>query len=151
MKDIEHLVRMAVVFAVGLIAFLVIRHFLVPVSFGRIGHYRAAALDDIKAYPVHYGGRKACVSCHAKQGKTLARSRHQGSSCETCHGALLAHELDPKALKPGKPGAGDIRAFCEICHAQNPSKPKAFPQIHDAAHNPGLPCIGCHDPHNPKL
>lgn len=151
MKDIQHLVRAAAVFLLGFVGFLVVRSFLVAPSFGKIGHYRAAALDDVKASTVRYAGRKAeCGKCHQTQAKALSRSSHKGSSCETCHGPLLAHVHDPKAAKASRPGRGDIRAFCLLCHEDAASKPKAFPQIHDAAHNPGLPCTGCHNPHAPQ-
>ena len=151
MKDIQHLVRAAAVFLLGFVAFLVVRSFLIAPSFGKIGHYRAAAVDDVKASPVRYGGRKAsCAKCHAAQAKAQTNSAHRGASCETCHGALHAHELDPKASKASRPGRGDMRAFCLLCHEAASSKPKGFPQIHDAAHNPGLPCTGCHNPHSPK-
>ena len=40
-QDTGHLFRVAAVFLVGFVAFLVLRSLLVPRSFGRYGHYRA--------------------------------------------------------------------------------------------------------------
>jgi hypothetical protein len=39
-KDAEHLLRIAAVFVAGIFAFLGVRAFLVPRSFGEYGHYR---------------------------------------------------------------------------------------------------------------
>ena len=57
------MVRMAVVLAAGVLVFLAIRHAIVPASFGKYGHYRAAALDEIRARPVSFGGKALCESC----------------------------------------------------------------------------------------
>ena len=46
-KDKEHLFRMAGLFGVGLLVFVVLRGVLIPADFGDLGHYRASALDDI--------------------------------------------------------------------------------------------------------
>ena len=50
-KDAGHLLRLAVVFLVGIILFLVARGFLVPRSFGQYGHYRGNAIAEIAARP----------------------------------------------------------------------------------------------------
>ena len=46
MKDIEHLLRVAGVFVLVISSFLAVRHFLVPETFGKYGHYRAAAATE---------------------------------------------------------------------------------------------------------
>jgi len=40
-------------FAVFILLFLVARHFLIPESFGKYGHYRANAIDEIEAFPIN--------------------------------------------------------------------------------------------------
>ncbi|MFH2202051.1 MAG: hypothetical protein ABIJ96_02950, partial [Elusimicrobiota bacterium] len=67
MKDIQHLIRVAIAFVVVISGFLIVRHFMVPKSFGAIGHYRAAALDEIKAAPLRYAGSADCAMCHEDQ------------------------------------------------------------------------------------
>lgn len=59
-KESEHLVRMALTLAAFVMIFLVIRHAVVPRTFGDLGHYRAAALDDIRARPISSPGKR-CV------------------------------------------------------------------------------------------
>jgi hypothetical protein len=56
-KDIEHLVRLAVLFAIGLLAFVILRAAVVPRSFGQYGHYRGAAIAEIAARPIAFAGR----------------------------------------------------------------------------------------------
>src|SRR5262245_38330521 len=57
LKDAEHLFRLAALFAAGLFVFGIARAELVPASFGTLGHYRANAIDDIRARPVAYAGQ----------------------------------------------------------------------------------------------
>ena len=46
-KDAEHLVRLAVAFAVVLLVFLLLREHFIPKSFGEYGHYRGDALAEL--------------------------------------------------------------------------------------------------------
>jgi hypothetical protein len=153
-KDLDHLLRVAATFVVVIIGFLVVRGFLVPPSFGKSGHYRAAAVDDIRAMPVRYAGRSAkdaCARCHAGPSRDRASSSHRGVWCESCHGAAGAHAADPKSVKLVKPARATMRAFCGRCHAANLSRPRAFHQINLSVHNPGTACTECHNAHKPKL
>ncbi|MEK7475045.1 MAG: multiheme c-type cytochrome [Candidatus Coatesbacteria bacterium] len=154
MKDLDHLLRVAATFVVVTVGFLVVRGFLIPPTFGKLGHYRAAAVDDVKAMPVRYAGRAArdaCARCHAGPVRDRASSSHRGVWCETCHGAAGAHAADPKSVKPGRPAKGEMRAFCGRCHASNITRPRGFPQVNLSVHNPGAACTECHDSHKPKL
>src|SRR5829696_5436932 len=63
-KDKEHLVRMAGIFAVGVVVFLGLQALLVPKTFGLYGHYRAAAITEVAAQPMSYAGRASCAACH---------------------------------------------------------------------------------------
>ncbi len=58
-KDKEHLVRMAGLFGVGLLVFVVLRGVLIPADFGELGHYRASALDDNRSVELKFAGRAA--------------------------------------------------------------------------------------------
>src|SRR5690348_13362579 len=88
-----HVVRVAVLFAAALLSFLFIRSWLVPPDFGRLGFYRAGALDDIAARPVAFAGEATCAACHAKIFEERQGTRHASLRCEACHGPSDAHAL----------------------------------------------------------
>ncbi|MBI5267218.1 MAG: hypothetical protein HY851_08300 [candidate division Zixibacteria bacterium] len=142
----QQVIPLAIIFAAGITGLLVIRHFLVPDTFGEHGHYRADAVDEIAALPVSYAGYQACVDCHDDIFTAKQSSFHKGLSCETCHGPAGQHVEDQDKFKPAKPHG---REFCILCHGYNVSRPSGFPQILPNMHNPGKACVGCHDPHKP--
>jgi len=147
-QDKAHLVRMAVLFAAGVVFFIAFRAWMVPADFGVYGHYRAGALDDVRARPVRYAGRAACEDCHADVVAARQGSRHARIGCEACHGPLVAHVQAGGDKKPALP---DSRVLCPRCHYASPWKPKTFPQVVVAEHSPEGPCIACHKPHAPKM
>ena len=59
-KDAVHLFRFALLFVVAFAVFLVVRHFVVPKTFGEYGHYRGAAIAEIAARPMHCAGHETC-------------------------------------------------------------------------------------------
>ena len=147
-RHYEHVLRVAGLFALGLIAFLIIRHLLVPADFGVLGFYRAGALDDVRARPIAYAGRETCAVCHGAVVESQKDSKHAALSCEGCHGALAAHaagEFDPK------PKAPDPRLLCLTCHTKMAGKYDGFPQIDPAEHGGDIACTTCHQPHHPKI
>lgn len=151
MKDVQHLLRVAVIFAAVFAAFLGARKLLIPESFGRLGHYRANAVEEFAAQPPHYAGEAACKRCHPQPAADKAGSSHRSISCESCHGALSAHVNEPKsAAGPRRPKEAELRAFCGHCHEKSLSKPAKFPQIDVKKHYPDGPCNMCHQPHKPK-
>ncbi len=147
-KDAGHLFRLAAVFLAGLLAFLVVRSFLVPRSFGRFGHYRADAIAEIAARPIHYAGHQACESCHSDVLDVKSKGVHKGVACESCHGPLAAHADDPTSVTPAKL---DTVVLCPRCHQANIAKPKNFPQVDAAEHSSGAACNTCHQPHSPAM
>lgn len=142
----QQLKRLILVFALIIGGFLLARHFLVPETFGALGHYRAASIDSVAVLPIHYAGASACNDCHDDVVAIKARSRHATVACEVCHGAAAKHADDPDSEMPPAPRERDR---CPLCHGYNPSRPTGFPQIDPATHNPGDPCIDCHEPHQP--
>lgn len=148
LKDAEHLVRMAAVLVGGLVAFLLIRSAIVPKSFGEYGHYRGAALDEIRARPVSFAGHSTCEMCHDDVFKVKSAGVHAGVACEACHGPAAAHTEDPTANKALKP---DPATLCVRCHEADPAKPKGFPQVVSKEHAGETSCGECHQPHSPKL
>lgn len=139
--------RLVVVFAVAVIALLLARWYLVPETFGEIGHYRAAAVDSVAARPVKYAGQRECAFCHGDVVDAKAQGNHRGLSCEGCHGPAAMHVNAPMDTTPVIPRGRDL---CVLCHAYNPSRPTGFPQIDPVAHNPRMACNGCHTPHAPE-
>jgi cytochrome c554/c'-like protein len=147
-KDIEHLVRLAAVMAIALIAFVGLRAVVVPRSFGQYGHYRGAAIAEISARPVAFAGHNACEGCHTEVVDQKKLGRHVVVPCEACHGAQSKHADDPASVKPPKL---DTALVCARCHEANSAKPKAFPQVATTEHSGGLACDTCHQPHRPKI
>ncbi len=146
-KDGEHLVRMAGLFASGVVAFFAIQYLLVPKGFGVYGHYRAGALDDNRARPASFAGRQTCEACHTDVADARRGGKHERIGCEACHGALARHAEaeDPSAAKPERPDA----RLCLVCHLANVARPRGFPQIDPKEHAEAGACFGCHKPHNP--
>lgn len=142
----DQLMRLSVPLVVIVLALVVAKRFLTPPTFGQYGHYRAAAVDAVTAQEIQYVGEQECANCHEDIVATKTRSYHRGVSCEVCHGPARAHTEAPTEHRPPAPRE---RGFCPLCHSYNRSRPTGFPQIIPITHNPGRPCISCHNPHDP--
>jgi len=162
-KDAGHLFRFAGLFVLAFLIFLVVRHFIVPKSFGEYGHYRGAAIGEIAARPVKFAGHETCEACHSDVADKKKTGKHAHVNCEACHGALAGHvnhmmgtdsqlptqvAADPSLEKPVLP---DTAVLCARCHMASAAKPKDFPQVDPANHYPGSPCKTCHQPHSPGI
>jgi len=147
-KDSEHLIRLAAVFAGGLLFFVVIRSFFVPSSFGLYGHYRADAIKDVAALQVVHAGHEACEGCHSDVADLKNKGKHAHVNCEACHGPQGQHANDPMSVKPPLP---DPAKLCVTCHEANAAKPRSFPQIVAKDHAGDVACNTCHVPHNPRI
>ncbi len=147
-KDAGHLFRFALLFVVGFVIFLVVRHFIVPKSFGEYGHYRGAAIGEIAARPIHFAGHETCETCHTDVLETKKAGKHANVNCEACHGPLANHANDPSSVQPAKL---DTSVLCVRCHTASAAKPKGFPQVMADQHSGGLACETCHQPHNPAI
>ena len=147
-RDIEHLLRLAIVIAVALAVFLVLRAAVVPHSFGEYGHYRGAAIPEAAARSVAYAGHESCEACHTDIVEQKKQGRHVVVACEACHGPLAKHADDPASVNPPKL---DTAVVCTRCHEANSAKPKWFPQVVTADHAGGIACDTCHQPHRPKI
>ncbi len=147
-KDAEHLLRIAAVFVIGTLAFLGIRAFFVPHSFGEYGHYRGDAIAEIAALPIVHAEHQTCETCHYDVLEVKAKGKHAGVACEACHGPQAKHTEDPVALAPALPNAA---VLCTQCHEASAAKPKWFPQVDTKEHSGGLACNTCHSPHNPAM
>ena len=147
LKDAGHLLRFAFLFVLLFVVFLVVRHFVVPKSFGEYGHYRGAAIAEIAARPVKFAGHDTCETCHADILDAKKTGKHANVNCEACHGPLANHANDP-SIAPAKL---DTAILCVRCHAASAAKPKNFPQVDVDQHSAGIPCETCHKPHDPAL
>lgn len=144
----EHLVRVAGLFLLGVVLFVVLQALLIPEGFGRYGHYRAGALDEARLNAVVYAGQAACLECHSDAADAARGGGHAGVRCEACHGPLAAHAADPAAQAAARPDAG---ALCARCHQQNVARPAGFPQQDLAAHAGDEVCTTCHVAHRPGM
>ncbi|MEK6704504.1 MAG: cytochrome c3 family protein [Bdellovibrionota bacterium] len=142
----QQVVVLGVIFVIIIVGFVAMRWFFVPATFGKYGHYRAAALDEVRQQEVVFAGAKACADCHDDIYKNKSRGFHRNVSCEVCHGPAAAHAEDPSSHRPEAPRQ---RGLCPLCHNYSPSRPTGFPQIITVQHNPGKACMSCHNPHNP--
>ncbi len=180
LKDAGHLFRFAGLFVLAFLIFLVVRHYIVPKSFGQYGHYRGAAMGEIAAHPAKFAGHDACETCHSDIADKKKTGKHAHVNCEACHGALYQHVAGPEQPKPGLyqrflvmvgkaippdpavlrhaddpstvvPVKPDTATLCVRCHTASAAKPKGFPQVNPAEHSNGMPCETCHQPHNPAI
>jgi len=143
----EHLLRLAAVFAAGVVVFVILRALLVPADYGKFGRYRAGALTQIASRSIVYAGQLTCVECHTDVADARKANAHAQISCETCHGPHAAHAADPSvaAKKP------DPRAVCAVCHQPDTARSRAIKTVVFADHADPGPCTTCHSPHAPKL
>jgi len=139
--------RLALAFAIFISLFLVLRHFLVPDTFGKYGPYRAAAMDDYVLLEIHYSGQQACFECHQDVEDLKAQDVHSEIHCETCHGPGQKHVVSGEAADILKPTG---REFCGNCHVMNAARQKStINQIDLNKHNIDKNCIECHNAHQP--
>lgn len=147
-KDKEHLVRMAGIFAIGVVIFLGLQLLLTPKTFGLYGHYRGAAVGEEAAKPRAFAGRAVCANCHGPQVETKQAGKHATIGCESCHGPLMQHSVTPREHKPAK---ADVKALCAGCHELRVGRPQWVKQVKPEEHSGGAPCNDCHQPHAPQM
>ena len=139
--------RLALAFAIFISLFLVLRHFLIPKTFGEYGHYRGASLIDNAQPEIYFSGQEACFNCHQNIEDKKVQDLHSEIHCETCHGPGGKHVLSSKTTDILKPNG---REFCGKCHSLNAAKMKsAVLQVDLEKHNIGKNCTDCHNPHQP--
>ena len=139
--------RLALAFAIFISVFLIIRHILVPKSFGQYGFYRGASLEEIAQSPVKYAGQKACLDCHQDIDDLKQLDVHSEISCETCHGPGQKHSENGDTTFLEMPVS---RESCGICHSKNAGKQKsAVFQVDLNEHYVEKKCLDCHNPHQP--
>jgi uncharacterized CHY-type Zn-finger protein len=143
----QQIKRLSIPIILIVTAFIAARQLLIPSDFGKYGHYRASAIDEIALHDVKYIGHMICEECHDDVVKMKNESYHRDVMCEVCHGPSAAHTEDPGGNQLAAPRE---RGYCVLCHEYLPSRPTGFPQIVAESHNPMKACISCHDAHDPK-
>lgn len=135
-----------IVFAIFISLFIIIRHLLIPDSFGEYGHYRGDALEEIASQELKFAGKEACIDCHSDIYEMLLSDMHANLDCEICHGPGQKHADSMEASDILKKTG---REFCGLCHAINPARPNdVISQINLNEHNIEIEnCTDCHNPH----
>jgi hypothetical protein len=147
-RDVEHVVRIAALFALGIAVFLLWRWWMVPADFGVYGHFRARAVTDNMMRPLVHAGRAACTDCHSDVLAVWQAGSHSNVGCESCHGPLGRHARGEEETTPRRPAG---RTLCIQCHASMRGKPRAFPQVVVSDHAGDNVCIDCHTAHAPAI
>lgn len=118
---------------------------LTPDSYGEIGPYRSAALNENAQREPLFAGALACEECHSEILELVGKFEHKGISCETCHGPGTAHGQDPEIAMGKLADDGCLR-----CHAPTAGRPEWMKQVDPAEHYTGESCKECHLPHQPN-
>lgn len=139
--------RHLVILIILVVSFIAIRQFMMPGSFGELGHYRASSLQDNENKDIKYAGKASCAECHEDQVDLIEMDLHTDLSCESCHGPGMAHTIEPDT---GQMILPESRESCAVCHSRNPArKTKMVYQVDINEHNAGKKCTYCHNPHAP--
>lgn len=142
----EQLKRLLPLFVIFISLFILVRHFLVPDSFGEYGYYRGDALIDHENKEIVYSTTESCIECHPDIMEIMEMDLHSELSCLVCHGPGLQHSLNPESVGIEKPSG---REFCGLCHSINPARSTNMVfQVDIREHHPERnDCIDCHNPH----
>lgn len=151
----SHVLRPLYVVVVLLAIALVARAMVVPADFGigergyMYGWHRQNNEAEWKAVKVKFRPRDYCKDCHSDKMALISKSPHTIINCQNCHGPARDHPLDPPKLDIDR-----RRELCLRCHSSLPYPTSGRTVIRGfdpAAHNPGMPCVSCHNPHSPVL
>lgn len=163
-----HIMRVATVFLVGTVAFLIARWALIPADFGTLGFYRAGAIDEARARPIAYAGNASCVDCHLGKYENefadpatppadpVKDNRHSVLRCESCHGPLAGHAITQKKRDAGEDAPDtpvpQVAAdkLCLGCHLEITARPEFQPQVLVGDHGDNDKCDSCHRAHRPR-
>lgn len=145
-----HLIRAAALLGMLILLFLLLRSPPSTTLLARSGFYwgesKGTNADKWAAMPLGLVRPSTCQDCHQREYQNWQGSSHGSVSCASCHGPAREH------VESGARLAVDTsREFCGLCHAQQVSRPSAFPQVDLAAHGGQAECVTCHDPRAPKF
>ncbi len=158
MEHTKHLWRIALLLGLLLSSIVVVRHFLVPDSFGEEGYYRYDALFEESAKELIHGAPDACAECHDDVAAVKAAGSHAAVRCEVCHAPLATHVKDGEVVAPMK--INRSYKLCALCHQRLVARPAGIAQVDLREHLelgpedaiPHEACVECHggdSAHNP--
>ena len=154
MEHSKHIIRAVLLLILFAVVFIVVRHFLVPASYGAYGSYRAGSIAEFAAgTPVH-GGPASCAECHADDTEWVSEEEHRSISCEVCHAPVAVHAAGGE--KTADMPMRRTNDLCGWCHQRLAARPATFPQVNFVDHvaekeaelTEGI-CLECHDAHDP--
>ncbi len=155
MEHAKHIIRAVLVLVLVAVLFVLVRHALIPESFGAYGHYRYDSVAEYASLEAIHGAPNACNDCHDEQSEEKAAGKHATVSCEVCHAPLIAHVKD-EAKAADMPVRRSTK-LCGWCHEQLVARRGDFPQVHMTDHVTEKggdltedACLECHDAHNPS-
>jgi len=160
MEHSKHIWRALLLLCLVGVAAILVRHFLMPPSFGVHGAYRYDSLAEFMSLPVQHGGSAACGECHEDEHGEVSGGKHRSVQCEVCHAPLATHVR--QAEKIGDMRVNRSHGLCAYCHRKVRARPPTVPQIVIAEHlvtnkalAPGAPipdgiCLSCHEAHGPS-
>ncbi len=137
------------------VLFVLVRHFMIPASFGAYGHYRFDSVAEYASLPVKHGAPDACNDCHEEQAEERAAGKHALVSCEVCHAPLSTHVANDEKTAPMF--VRRSTELCGWCHEKLIARSSTFPQVHMIDHVierggelTEAACVECHNAHNPS-
>lgn len=142
--------------ALGLVAFVVFVMVGRPANWNSDDWYRTDALVELQDKPLAYGGNESCVACHEGESDDIETFKHQTLSCESCHGSLADHVKGNDKIADAYV-EDDDQWQCLNCHKELISKSQDFPQFSKERTREhimveaDMPCILCHDAHDPTM
>ena len=116
----QQVIPLAILFGLAIVGLILIRHFLVPDTFGEYGHYRAKAVDEIAALPVipMLGTEGRLVSIKGQftgmDGATQADAMLLGAVCLVSSQSVFVKMVGPAADVKGEQAR--FEAFCRSLH-----------------------------------
>ena len=155
MEHAKHIIRAVLVLLTVAVVFVLVRHVMIPKSFGEYGHYRYDSVADYQAQQARHGAPGACNDCHDEQAELRIDGKHKSVSCEVCHAPLQTHVVADEMVAPMRVRRSS--ELCGWCHEKLVARPATMPQVHMTDHvieNGGelteTACLECHDAHNPS-
>ena len=151
MEHTKHIWRITLLLALLFFAVVIVRHFLIPDSFGEMGFYRYGALFEESNKEIVHGPPGSCGECHDDVSSATAAGGHSGVRCEVCHAPLTTHVKDGEVIGPM--AINRSYKLCEYCHRLLLARPATVVQIDIREHlelgpDEAIPheaCAECHD------
>ncbi len=155
MEHAKHIIRAVLLVVLVTMVFILVRHAMIPSSFGEYGHYRYDSVAEYGALQARHGAPDACNDCHDEQADLRADGKHASVSCEACHAPLETHVVNDEKVAPM--AVNRSTELCGWCHEKLVARPATMPQVHMTNHviENGLElteaaCLECHNAHNPS-